>query len=71
VLQQAALVLPSMIIDEREAMHTVVPLYGQPLSNAIILMLSVFVLTISIFFSFLSERLTGECYRMMKERLRF
>jgi hypothetical protein len=50
VLQQAALLLPSMIIDEKDAIHTVLPLYGQPVSKAMTLMLSVFVLTISILF---------------------
>jgi hypothetical protein len=60
VLQQAALLLPSMIIDEREAMHTVLPLYGQPVSKAITLMLSVFVLTISISFLLSFSKVTIE-----------
>jgi len=51
VLQQDELVLLSMTIDDREAIHMVLPLYGQHASKDVTLILLVFVLIISIVFS--------------------
>jgi len=48
VLQQDVLVLLSMTIDEKEAIQTVLHLYGQPVSEFINLKISVCILAISI-----------------------
>jgi hypothetical protein len=48
VLQQDVLGLPSMIIDDREAMQTVLPLYGHPMSELINLKVILFILAVSI-----------------------